>query len=518
MTDFYGNITWWGFSPALDLQETGFHEMCSKLSCAAPEELNILVVGAGDCRHILKTVARSYRHIKRKLNFYIIETALELYARDILMMMIALEQQQNMGLQDKVELFLELYGNSLVRQQSSQYVQRMVDELIRMVTDFDYMKKKLPFLDLTQLKYKERDFLESIFKLWRNKDKKAIFDISKCWDLRLRQLLGVRYDSRLNVFDWDYNMELIERGGSIVYVGQYKNWRNTGVAFQIREGTYDVPNITLASLMVFKMEGDRFPRRGYWGDMIVSPYITFGIETEEKSFYKKQNNQHTKTAEDITEFNILSLFYELANKKQYHLPEQTKSKVEVPKNSATLTEINEEEEELENQEMKAKSDTDRSVKDLSIEESKLAAADMKGKEELFILTDNNAKESEDQNFSHSKSASDDHEWLPLDEVKVIFLPLSSTTELVKKKKYSKLFNVVFFSNSTVHNLKPELNEIFADKCSLILESALFMLDIKKDNVKEFVKKVSGFATAAGCKPLETCDDLQDSYLKFYFER
>uniref|UniRef100_A0A2C9LU46 Dynein assembly factor 3, axonemal n=1 Tax=Biomphalaria glabrata TaxID=6526 RepID=A0A2C9LU46_BIOGL len=253
MTDFYGNITWWGFSPALDLQETGFHEMCSKLSCAAPDELNILVVGAGDCRHILKTVARSYRHIKRKLNFYIIETALELYARDILMMMIALEQKQNMGLQDKVELFLELYGNSLVRQQSSQYVQRMADELIRMVTDFDYMKKKLPFLDLTQLKYKERDFLESILKLWRNKDKKAIFDISKCWDLRLRQLLGVRYDSRLNVFDWDYNMELIERGGSIVYVGQYKNWRNTGVAFQIREGTYDVSNITLASLMVFKM-------------------------------------------------------------------------------------------------------------------------------------------------------------------------------------------------------------------------------------------------------------------------
>lgn len=41
--------------------------------------------------------------------------------------------------------------------------------------------------------------------------------------------------------------------GSIVYIRQYKDWRETGVAFKIREGTYDVPNRTLASAMVFKL-------------------------------------------------------------------------------------------------------------------------------------------------------------------------------------------------------------------------------------------------------------------------
>ena len=33
---------------------------------------------------------------------------------------------------------------------------------------------------------------------------------------------------------------------------QYLKWRHKGVAFEIREGTYDTPNRTLASGMVFK--------------------------------------------------------------------------------------------------------------------------------------------------------------------------------------------------------------------------------------------------------------------------
>jgi len=35
-------------------------------------------------------------------------------------------------------------------------------------------------------------------------------------------------------------------------------------------------------------------RRGYWGDMVVSPYITFGVECQESSFFKKTNNMLTK--------------------------------------------------------------------------------------------------------------------------------------------------------------------------------------------------------------------------------
>lgn len=40
--------------------------------------------------------------------------------------------------------------------------------------------------------------------------------------------------------------------------------------------------------------GERHHRRGYWGDILVSPYITYGIECEEKRFFKKSNNMYTQ--------------------------------------------------------------------------------------------------------------------------------------------------------------------------------------------------------------------------------
>ncbi len=38
------------------------------------------------------------------------------------------------------------------------------------------------------------------------------FYLSISRDLRLRQYLGVRYDAIPNVFDWDLNMKLVEKG------------------------------------------------------------------------------------------------------------------------------------------------------------------------------------------------------------------------------------------------------------------------------------------------------------------
>lgn len=42
-----------------------------------------------------------------------------------------------------------------------------------MVTDEDYLKNVLPLLDLSALKFKERDFMEGIFKFWGATDAKS---------------------------------------------------------------------------------------------------------------------------------------------------------------------------------------------------------------------------------------------------------------------------------------------------------------------------------------------------------
>ncbi len=53
-------------------------------------------------------------------------------------------------------------------------------------------------------------------------------------DHRLRHYYGDRFDSRANLYDWDYYMCLKEVGISIIHIIQYKRWRHFGQAFELR--------------------------------------------------------------------------------------------------------------------------------------------------------------------------------------------------------------------------------------------------------------------------------------------
>ncbi|XP_006814135.1 dynein axonemal assembly factor 3-like [Saccoglossus kowalevskii] len=474
MVDGFGAITWWGFSPALDFQEKGLEGLHVSGGDGDCEEFNVLMIGAGDCRHILKTISRKHRYPKKKINFYVIENSLEIYARHMLLLNIALESPQKMGFQEKTELFLEIYGNSLIRSHSSQYIVNKANEFIKYVTDLDYMKEMMPIFDISALKFKERDQLEAIYKFWRNPDVK-VYDISKYWDDRVRKHLGVRYDNKQGAFDWDYSMKLCEKDAKIINIHVYSQWRRNGVAFETREGDYDSPNKTLASGMIFKVGGDRIAQRGYWGDIVTSPFITFGIECEEKSLLKKANDMHMKTSRDVSEYNVLSMLYELTNNEIYVMPKQD-GKDGTKKEEAKLTEITEDEEEED--------------------------------------VNENAEEP-----ASSESTGETAKLIQIEDVTVNFLPLSSAQELKKKSKYHQLFHLVYFSNSMVHNLTPEINTLFSERACVMLETAKFMLDLKKEQTDEFVKKVSSMAKSVGCEPQTLCNSDKDSaFLKFTFRR
>lgn len=80
-----------------------------------------------------------------------------------------------------------------------------------------------------------------------------------------------------------------------MHAREYKDWRIDGVAFEIRLTTGMTPNRTMSSFVPGKKKrsGDSILVRGFWGDIINSPYIPFGIEVwdpEDKSkFFKKIN-------------------------------------------------------------------------------------------------------------------------------------------------------------------------------------------------------------------------------------
>jgi dynein assembly factor 3 len=59
---------------------------------------------------------------------------------------------------------------------------------------------------------------------------------------------------------------------------EYRSWRLNGIAFETRLATGTVPNRTLSSFVPGKTKKgrDSVLVRGFWGDIINSPYISFG--------------------------------------------------------------------------------------------------------------------------------------------------------------------------------------------------------------------------------------------------
>ncbi|KAI8506704.1 Dynein assembly factor 3, axonemal [Branchiostoma belcheri] len=319
-TEGFGNIAWWGFSPAQDLQDLGKELRLEKLTLSESAEpsrdLNVLLVGAGDCRHILKTIAQSYRWHRRKINFYVVENQLELLLRHLLLLHIALEPPARMGLQEKTELYLEVFGDALVREQTADYIRTKATDFIKLITDADKLARDMPLVDMSVLKFRERDAMEAICKFWRDPEVKS-FDIAKFWDARQRRYLEVRYDSRKNVYDWDRTMKLHEKDAKILHGSEYNRWRESGVAFQVREGDYTVGNRTLASGVLLKREGERIPARGYWGDIATGPFISHGLESENQDLFKTANGLHTGCCSFVSEYNLLAMFHEILHKERY---------------------------------------------------------------------------------------------------------------------------------------------------------------------------------------------------------
>lgn len=140
-TDAIGFIQFWGLSPARDLigdAETLVPDVSSGSSSATTTEqnasgeaaqdsgrslsYNVLVSGGADVRHVLKTASKLYEKgwaSKREVTFYLHDQQAEVAARHILFLHII--NNRRLTPRDRAELFLSLYGNSLVRERDAKY-------------------------------------------------------------------------------------------------------------------------------------------------------------------------------------------------------------------------------------------------------------------------------------------------------------------------------------------------------------------------------------------------------------
>ncbi|KAL0984385.1 hypothetical protein UPYG_G00140770 [Umbra pygmaea] len=440
-----GYMTWWGFSPARDLLCTGSEKQHG--------DVNVLLVGSSDSRHILKTIAGLSN--TDTLHFWVMESSMDVVARQLLLLFLALTPKEIMGLHEKTEVFLEVFGNSEIRSQTQETLRHVASQLSLSVTE-TLETPSHPCLDTTQLKFKERDELDRIFKQWIHPPTSAYYppvSIAKSWDSRVRQHLGTRYDSRVGCFDWDLTMKLHQKGCGVINKQQYVRWRERGVAFEMREGIYQMANESLMSKQVFSHRGDKVGVRGYWGDIVSSPYLSFGIETDDETLLKKQNGQHIKTAQDISYVNVQLLFQSLACRGgTFHSPQ--------PDN----------------------------------EEGEAVAA---------------ASQPEAHHKAHIS------ELMRLGGVSVTFLPLDSLSKLPDKKKYSQFFNNIYCAASMVHHLGPTLRQIAAPGATLVVELAKYLLDLTKEQEAGFTEKVCDIAKEAG---FESSQEKSDVYATFTLQK
>ncbi|KAI8926916.1 hypothetical protein BC831DRAFT_454358 [Entophlyctis helioformis] len=323
-----GSTPLWGFSKALDLQDPdavksekdkASMDLKALLTQAQAQQtqqpLEVLLVGSGDIRHIFKTAARSWRHGSRPLHFHVMETQSSVLARHMLLLSALLEPLDDISITERAELFLECYGNLLVRQKTAQWIKSHASDLIRAITDGKGILGKL--IDVSSLKFRERDDIEFVFKYWR--DDKRSFDAKALWDNRLRAHYGVRYDARDNAIDWDYHFKVRETDAStsIIFKAEFLRWRLHGTAFEVRESAYDAANRSMATVDILKQDGVGVAKWGYFSDILFGPYLAFGLDTEAKEMLKTANDHHKHTSQEISEYNVRSLIHELTTGTPY---------------------------------------------------------------------------------------------------------------------------------------------------------------------------------------------------------
>lgn len=126
MVDALGWIALYGLSPSLDFfKQTGIDPKDDD------RELNVLLSECADLRHIMKSLADHLplkKARKHKLNIYIHEKNLECIARDLLLLTVMCETSYSK--RDRMELFLDIYANTLLRDKTDAYLQGIINELI----------------------------------------------------------------------------------------------------------------------------------------------------------------------------------------------------------------------------------------------------------------------------------------------------------------------------------------------------------------------------------------------------
>lgn len=338
----------WGVSPALDLRDVV--RRCRADQATAEEEarpdasdapFSTLLVGTNDPRHIVTTLARARRHVgpalgERSMTFHVYESSMVEAARHVLLLCVLMSD--DLPPSERVERFLEIFMNATLRESTAELVETCAARLERVVGAMFAGEADAPDIandrvcrvfDFSLLKFKEKDELMECFRSWRAEPRGSTgssssahrFDADALRDKRLRKYYDDRYDHRANVVDWDYNMRVDAAGAGVIHFKHFAQFRLTGVAYPVREATFPKTNPSLLGLAFGKTKefkdrdladrGRSVESRGFWGDVLNSPYHCFGTDAEDKKLFRVANRQRVHNAVEVSEHNVAACLFEM---------------------------------------------------------------------------------------------------------------------------------------------------------------------------------------------------------------
>ena len=463
-----GFVNFWGVTPFINLFETE-DELIRNTSKKDP--VNVLISNSNDLRHFIFTIYKLFVSQKEKgteyrpINFYIHEDHLEVLCRDLLFLHLITDR--NKSIIERCEMIMEIYGNCLLPSRTIDYINTVYKLLISFICQDKKCKPVYKdIIDLSCLTHKQIDSMQEIFSSY---DSKYPYDIEKYRNDRVRYCLKDRYDYRKNLFDWDYNMN-IQNFAPIIRLRYYIYWRENGIAFVMRVNQYKFPNRTLACYIEGKKKKghDSCMVRGYWGDIVNSPYLGYGLELETRDeityFYANNKIDYLRDSQDVTEYNLVKFLLRMDHDEKYDFMKREKEKERLRKERIKKEEEEEEKKEKEEEEKKKKKEEEKkkklnSIKEEDEEECDDICTDLKKVEER----EKEKKEKEEKKKEKEKEEKEKEEKEKKDEGIII-----GKEENIKQIT-EKLSKVVTNSNDTTEEslIKAMENEKSYDTNELI---------------------------------------------------
>lgn len=289
----------------------------------------------------------------------------------------------------------------------------------------------------------------------------------------------------------------------IIHPKEYKQWRHNGVAFEIRTASYVYPNRTMSAFV----DGHRKRTRdscivlGYWGDVIIGPFITTGIDTdshpEKEKLFRKRNHHYLHISQHVAEFNCYNMCYKLEKLEEYHLnweEEDEIKKNEAKKNYEKKQQLEEIKEEGE--------DTEEGKQVKEIEKNR---PQDNGRQELISLK-KSEEEEEESTLCEELAAG-------LGKIDIKFFPVSFPVEKMSgKKKFQGLFDMVVNGFNTALDLRNDkIMKILAKGATVYQENCHFLVPMpvkdRKTANQNMLKN-----TLATLKPVDSGKPSQFKYI------